>query len=156
MSESCGPDLSHLKTHNSLPSTGPQNLLDVPSSLRTSRHVCSVAQSCPALCNSMDCSPPGSSVHGISQASILRWVAISFSKGSSQPRNRTWVAMQVLHCRRVLYLLSHWGSPRTDGLTMKDVTRRMIHNEMKSHENLQLRLCLHLNLTLTFCTSLPV
>ena len=37
----------------------------------------------------MDCSPPGSSVHGISQARILEWVAISFSRGSSQPRDQT-------------------------------------------------------------------
>ena len=41
--------------------------------------VCSVTQSCPTLCDPMDCSPPGSSVHGISQASILEWAAISFS-----------------------------------------------------------------------------
>ena len=40
----------------------------------------------------MDCSPPGSSVHGFSQARILQWVAISFSRGSSQPRDRTWVS----------------------------------------------------------------
>ena len=51
-----------------------------------------VAHSCPALCNPMDCSPPGSSVHGILQARILRWVAISFSRGSSQPRDRTQVS----------------------------------------------------------------
>ena len=38
-----------------------------------------VAQSCPTLCDPMDCSPPGSSVHGIFQARILEWVAISFS-----------------------------------------------------------------------------
>ena len=38
------------------------------------------AQSCPTLCNSMDCSLPGSSVHGIFQARVLEWVAISFSK----------------------------------------------------------------------------
>ena len=44
---------------------------------------CSVTQSCPTLCNSMDCNPPGFSVHGISQARILEWIAISFSKGSS-------------------------------------------------------------------------
>ena len=42
-----------------------------------------VAQSCPTLCDPMDCSPPGSSVHGILQARILVWVAISFSRGSS-------------------------------------------------------------------------
>ena len=42
-----------------------------------------VAQSCPTLCDPIDCSPPGSSVHGILQARILEWVAISFSRGSS-------------------------------------------------------------------------
>ena len=46
---------------------------------------CSVAQSCPALCNPM----PSSSVHGISQARILEWIAISFSRGSSWPKDRT-------------------------------------------------------------------
>ena len=40
----------------------------------------------------MDCSPPGSSVHGISQARILEWVSFSFSRGSSQPRDRTHVS----------------------------------------------------------------
>ena len=51
-----------------------------------------VAQSCPFLCNPMDCSPPGSSIHGILQARILKWVAISFSRGSSQPRDQTQVS----------------------------------------------------------------
>ena len=46
-----------------------------------------VAQSCPTLCDSMDYSLPGSSVHEIFQARILEWVAISFSRGSSQPRD---------------------------------------------------------------------
>ena len=48
-----------------------------------------VAQLCPTLCDPMDCSPPGSSVHGILQARILEWVAIPFSRGSSQPRDWT-------------------------------------------------------------------
>ena len=48
-----------------------------------------VAQSFPTLCNPMDCSPPGSSVHGILQARILEWVAISFSRESSRPRD--WI-----------------------------------------------------------------
>ena len=52
---------------------------------------CSVAKSCPTLCDPMDCSPPGSSIHGISQARILGWVAIPFSRGSSRPRDRTHV-----------------------------------------------------------------
>ena len=42
-----------------------------------------VAQSCPTLSSLMDCNPPGSSIHGIFQARILEWVAISFSRGSS-------------------------------------------------------------------------
>ena len=54
--------------------------------------LCEVAQSCPTLCDPVDCSPPGSSVHGILQARILGWVAISFSRGSSQPRDRTWLS----------------------------------------------------------------
>ena len=66
----------------------------------------------------MDCTPPGSSVHGISQARILEWVAISFSRGSSQPRNWTqvshkptvwdasnWESMKIM--RESLYV-SHW------------------------------------------------
>ena len=50
------------------------------------------AQSCPTLCDPMDCSPPGSSVHGILQARIVDWVTISFSRGSSQPRDQTQVS----------------------------------------------------------------
>ena len=51
-----------------------------------------VAQSCLTLCHPVDCSLPGSSVHGILQARILEWVAISFSRGSSQLRDRTQVS----------------------------------------------------------------
>ena len=51
----------------------------------------SVTQSCPTLCDPKDCSPPGSSVHGIVQARILEWFAIPFSRGSSWPRDQTWV-----------------------------------------------------------------
>ena len=51
-----------------------------------------VAHSCPTLCDPMDCSPPGSSVHWILQASILEWVAIAFSRGSCQPRDWTQVS----------------------------------------------------------------
>ena len=48
-----------------------------------------VAQSCPTLYDPMDFNPPGSSVHGILQARILKWVAMLSSRGSSQPRDRT-------------------------------------------------------------------
>ena len=51
-----------------------------------------VAQSCLTLCNPVDCSLPGFSIHGIFQARILEWVTISFSRGSSRPRDRTWVS----------------------------------------------------------------
>ena len=51
-----------------------------------------VAQLCLTLSDPVDCSPPGSSVHGILQARILEWVAVPFSRGSSQPRDRTWVS----------------------------------------------------------------
>ena len=53
---------------------------------------CLVAQSCPTLCSPMDCSLPGFPVHGILQARILEWLAISYSRGSSQPRDRTHVS----------------------------------------------------------------
>ena len=51
-----------------------------------------VAQSCTTLFDPMDGSLPRSSIHGIFQAKVLEWVAISFSRGSSQPRDQTWVS----------------------------------------------------------------
>ena len=54
-----------------------------------------VAQSCMTLCDPMDCSLSGSSIHGIFQARALEWVAISFSRGSSQPRDQTQVSRIV-------------------------------------------------------------
>ena len=90
-----------------------------------------VTQSCPTLCDPVDCSPPGSSVHGILQARILEWVAISFSKNCITPWNspgqNTGVGSFSLlqgifptqgsnpglpHCRQIIYQLSHKGSPR--------------------------------------------
>ena len=115
-----------------------------------------LAQLCLTLCDPMDCSPPDSSDHGIFQARILEWVAISFSRGFFRPSDRTWVSciagrffyrlshqgcllndgapvqntgvgshsllQQIFptqglnpalpHCRRILYQLSHQGSPR--------------------------------------------
>ena len=53
-----------------------------------------VSQLCLTLCDPMDCNPPASSVHGITQARILEWVAIPFSRGSSQPRG--WTASPAL------------------------------------------------------------
>ena len=51
-----------------------------------------VSQSCPILCNPMNCSLPGPSVHEILQARILEWIAVPFSRGSSQPRDGTQVS----------------------------------------------------------------
>ena len=53
---------------------------------------CLVTKSCPTPCNSVDCSSPGSSVHGILQARILKWVAIPFSRWSYRPRDQTRVS----------------------------------------------------------------
>ena len=60
------------------------------------------------LCDPMDCSSPGSSVHGVSQARILEWVAISFSRGSSWPRDQTRISCVSCTDRWILYQLSHW------------------------------------------------
>ena len=59
------------------------------------------------LCDPMVCSPPGSSVRGIFQARILEWVAISYSKGYSQPRD--WICISCISCigRQILY---HWAT----------------------------------------------
>ena len=58
----------------------------------------SITQSCPTLCDLMEYSPPGSSVCGVFQARILEWVAISFSRGSSQPWDRTQVSCIAGRC----------------------------------------------------------
>ena len=55
------------------------------STLLTVRSCAKLLQSCPPLCDPMDCSPPGSSVHGILRARILEWVAMPSSRGSSDP-----------------------------------------------------------------------
>ena len=56
-----------------------------------------VARSCPTLCDPVDCSPPGSSVHGIFPARLLEWVAMPSFRGSSQPRDQTFVSHIYLH-----------------------------------------------------------
>ena len=65
---------------------------------------CSVIKSCLTLCDPMDCSPPGSSVYGISQGRRLEWVVISFSTGSSWPRD--WTCVSCIG-RQILY---HWAT----------------------------------------------
>ena len=72
--------------------------------------LCLVARSCPALCDPVDCSPQGFSVHGVLQARMLEWVAIPFSRGSFPSRDRTQVSCIG---RWILYHLSHQGSPQS-------------------------------------------
>ena len=72
-----------------------------------------VIQSCPTPCDLMDCSPPGSSVHGILQARILEWVAISFSRGSFWTGDQT----QVSYIGR--WILYHRATWETQYSTMK-------------------------------------
>ena len=66
---------------------------------------CSVTQLCLTLCNAMDCSPPGSSVHKISQTRTLEWAAISFSKGTSLPRDQTCIS-----CVSCIADRCHWAT----------------------------------------------
>ena len=80
-----------------------------------SLRVCSVAQSCPTLCDPMDCSPPGSPVRGMLQARILEWVALPLSRESSRPRDRTCISCNSQHCRLILYHLA----TREDLLTQR-------------------------------------
>ena len=74
--------------------------------------VCMCTQSCPTVCNLMDCNPPGSSVHGIFQARNLEWVVISFPRWSFQPRDRNSVSCIPCTGRQSLHHLHHLGNPQ--------------------------------------------
>ena len=73
-------------------------LFPTPLSMITPSSVVLVAQMCLTLCDPMDCSPPGSSVHGILQARVLEWIAIPISRRSSRPGDQTWVSRVVDRC----------------------------------------------------------
>ena len=75
-----------------------------------------VDQSCLTLCDPMDCSLPGSSVHEIFQVRILEWVVISFSRGSSQPRDQTHVPFASCIGRDILYRCVTWKAPYNKGI----------------------------------------
>ena len=77
-----------------------------------------IPQSCLTVCDPMDYSQPGSSVHGILQARMLVWVAIPFSRGSSPAQGWT---PGLLHCRQILYHLSHQGSPKRGNIHIKSI-----------------------------------
>ena len=84
-----------------------------------------VTQSCPTLSDPMDCSLPGSSVHGIFQASVLEWDAIAFSTGVGYHSLIQGISLTqgsnpgLLHCRQTLYPLSHQGSPMKERNVLK-------------------------------------
>ena len=74
----------------------------------TSSALCGCAQSCLTLCDPIDCSPPGSSVQWIFWAKTLEWVAISYSRGSSQARDWTHISRVSFSGRRMLYHCTTW------------------------------------------------
>ena len=73
---------------------------------------CLVTKSCLSHRDPVDCSLSGSSVSGIFQAKILKWVAISFSRGSSWPWDWIHVYLCLLHCRRILTHWATWEAPK--------------------------------------------
>ena len=87
---------------------------------------CSIAQLCLTLCDPMDCSLPGSSVHGILQARILEWVTISSSRGSSQPRDQTLVTCGSCVGRRILYHCATWEAPEETGMRTNRKLRALV------------------------------
>ena len=86
----------------------PNKITVTSSGIKTWACICVCAHLCPTLCDPMDCNPPGSSVHGILQGRILGWVAIPFSRVIFPTQGSN---MSLLHCRQILYRLSHQGSP---------------------------------------------
>ena len=68
----------------------------------------SVSQSCWTLCDPMDGSLQGSSFHGILQARMMEWVFTSSSRGSSWPRDRTWISCVSCIGRQIFYLWATW------------------------------------------------
>ena len=128
-----------------------------------------VAQSCLTLCNHMDCSPSGPSVHEILQAGILEWVAMPFSRESSQPRDQTWVscmagrfftiwatweAQKLMRCTENYNPCSwHWSTEWAQffSTTMPDCTLHSHH--FKSWMNWAAKFCLICHIYLTSCQS---
>ena len=115
------------------------------------QRTCLVTWSCPTLCNTLGCSPPGSSVNGIFQARILECVAILQRIFLSQRLNPCRLCL--LHCRQILYLLNHQGSQAklnskkvVQGVGMK--LRQESRSVSKSHIHSTVQCCLHHNILL--------
>ena len=82
--------------------------------------VCTQSLNDVQLCDPMNCSPPGSSLHGISQVRILEWVAISYSRGSSWPKDRThvscigrWILYHWTTCKTIHISITTWYKVET-------------------------------------------
>ena len=98
----------------------------------------------------MDCSPPGSSVHGIFQARILEWVAISFSRKSSPPRDRTWVSCIVDRCFTV------WATRKDSPVQFNHSTYSWEQIKFHLHDNASLNVqLLQKKIFKTFSKRLP-
>ena len=86
---------------------------------------CLVIKSCLTLCDPMNYSPPGFSIHGISQARTLEWVAVPFFRESYQPRDQTWISCIG---RQILY---HWATGKSTH--MYTYTQSYIHKHTCAH-----------------------
>ena len=118
-------------------------------------YCCLVAKSCLTLCDPMDCGPPGSSIHGISQARLLEWVAVSVSRGSSQPRDWahvSWIGRQILYqwagrCRAAqlasIRLMSGQVSRGSAGEYQADERACVARLSWRVHREISLRVVLH-------------
>ena len=103
--------------------------------------MCVRAQSYLTLCDPMDCSPPGCSIHGIVQARILEPVAIFSSRGSSQPRDKS---PHLLHWQKDSLPVSHLGSPEIKHtiMEMKNVFNVLVSRLDMVKESVSLKKCL--------------
>ena len=91
----------------------------LPSEFSFLKHACSVACSCPTLWDPVDYSPPGSSVHGILQARIMEWAAISISRGSSQPRDRTRISGISCNGRWIFFFFFYyWEASKAQSISI--------------------------------------
>ena len=97
-----------------------------PQNYSTPVELFHTAQSCPTLCNPIDCGPPGFSVHGILQAKILKWVAILFSRRIFLTQGSNPGLLCLLHCRQILYPLSYQGSPKPLGISLCEWGRQIV------------------------------
>ena len=95
---------------------------------------CFATKSYLSLCNPMDCSPPGSSVHGTFQVRTLEQTAISYSRGSSQPRD--WLHVSGISCTGRWVIYHHWEAPQKRA---EDLNRHLSKKEtagQKSHDKM--------------------